>query len=222
MPVAVDPRTPVIVGSGQVTQRVPAIEDAREPIELMVEAAERAAEDAGAPELLRRADSIRVPQGLWKYENPARYLGERFGAERPETATSAIAGTSVQGMLNDAAAAILAGERDVVLIVGGEEPAPTGNDLTCLAYTVRKGESGALHRLLAPFAEHGVNLTAIHARPLAGTPWEYVFFLDVEGHPSEAHVAAACENAAGVANSYRILGAFPRAIAARRGGEGEA
>ena len=76
--------------------------------------------------------------------------------------------------------------------------------------------------LLAPFAEHGVNLTAIHARPLAGTPWEYVFFLDVEGHPSEARVAAACEAAAEVANSYRVLGAFPRAIPARRSGEGEA
>ena len=120
MPSAVDPRTPVIVGCGQVTQRVGALEDAREAIELMTLAAERAAEDAGAPELLRRADSIRVPQGLWKYENPARFLGERFGAERPETAGSAIAGTSVQSMLNDAAIEITRGRRDVVVIVGGE------------------------------------------------------------------------------------------------------
>ena len=120
MPSSIDPRTPVLVGCGQVTQRVASIEDAREPIELMAEAAERAAADAGAPGLLARADSIRVPQGLWKYRNPARFLGERFGADRPETVTAAIAGTSIQSMLNDAALGIASGARDVVLIVGGE------------------------------------------------------------------------------------------------------
>jgi acetyl-CoA C-acetyltransferase len=117
---ALDPRTPVIVGCGQVTQRVDQIEEASEAIELMSAAAEQAAADAGAPELLAMADSIRVPQGLWKYENPAAFLAERFGAQNPETATSAIAGTSVQSMLNDAAVGIAEGRRDVVLIVGGE------------------------------------------------------------------------------------------------------
>ncbi len=117
---AIHPRTPVIVGCGQVTQRVEHIDDAREAIALMRLAAERAAEDAGAPELLARTDSIRIPQGLWKYQNPARYLGEQFGAQNPETVGAAIAGTSVQSMLNDAAVGIASGERDVVLIVGGE------------------------------------------------------------------------------------------------------
>lgn len=116
----VDPRTPVLVGQGQVTQRVETLGEAREPLELMAEAMERAAADAGAPALLARADSIRVPQGLWKYQNPARVLGERFGATGFETATAAIAGTSVQSMLNDAALAIASGTRDVVVIVGAE------------------------------------------------------------------------------------------------------
>lgn len=104
------------------------------------------------------------------------------------------------------------------LVLGGEAPGASGNDLTMLAYTVRKAESGALHRLLEPFAKHGVNLTSIQARPLKGAPWEYVFFLDLEGHQSEAGVQAAFEEAGRVANSSRILGSFPRAREARREG----
>ncbi|MEN8159512.1 MAG: bifunctional chorismate mutase/prephenate dehydratase [Myxococcota bacterium] len=104
------------------------------------------------------------------------------------------------------------------LILGGEASAASGNDLTMLAFTVRKAESGALHRLLEPFARHGVNLTSIQARPLKGAPWEYVFFLDLEGHWSEPAVQAAYEEAGRVANSSRILGSFPRAREARREG----
>ena len=106
------------------------------------------------------------------------------------------------------------------LILGGEPPPPSGTDLTSLAYTVRKAESGALFRLLEPFAEAGVNLTAIHARPLKGTPWEYVFFIDLEGHHREERVQRACEAAGKLANSYRILGSFPRARAPRNGEAG--
>jgi chorismate mutase/prephenate dehydratase len=106
------------------------------------------------------------------------------------------------------------------LVLGGEPSEPTGNDLTSLIFTVRKGESGALYRLLEPFARHGVNLTSIQARPLKGTPWEYVFYFDLEGHPSEERVARACEEAAKLANSGRVLGAFPRAIQDRVGSEG--
>jgi chorismate mutase/prephenate dehydratase len=97
------------------------------------------------------------------------------------------------------------------LVLGGAPPPPSGNDLTMLAYTVRKAESGALHRLLEPFARHGVNLTSIQARPLKGAPWEYVFFLDLEGHQSEPRVREAVEAAGRVANSFRVLGSFPRA-----------
>ena len=106
------------------------------------------------------------------------------------------------------------------LILGGEPPPPSGADLTSLAYTVRKAESGALFGLLEPFAEAGVNLTAIHARPLKGTPWEYVFFIDLEGHQREERVRRACEAAGKLANSYRILGSFPRARAPRNGEAG--
>jgi chorismate mutase/prephenate dehydratase len=106
------------------------------------------------------------------------------------------------------------------VLVGGSPPPPSGNDLTSLAYTVRKAESGALYRLLEPFAENGVNLTSIQARPLKGTPWEYVFFLDLEGHISDERVRRAVEAAGRRANSYRVLGSFPRSLAARPRAEG--
>src|SRR5262245_54605535 len=102
------------------------------------------------------------------------------------------------------------------VVLGGAPPPPSGNDLTMLAYTVRKAESGALHRLLEPFARLGVNLTSIQARPLKGAPWEYVFFLDLEGHQSEPLVREAVEEAGRAANSFRVLGSFPRAREARR------
>ncbi|MBW2713386.1 MAG: prephenate dehydratase [Deltaproteobacteria bacterium] len=109
------------------------------------------------------------------------------------------------------------------VIVGNDSPASTGHDLTSVVYTIRRDESGALHRLIEPFARHGVTLTAIHSRPIRGHHWEYHFFLDLEGHPSEENVAIALREAATCADSYRILGSFPRAQAsAREATEGDA
>jgi acetyl-CoA C-acetyltransferase len=86
----------------------------------MIQAAERAAEDAGAPALLGALDSIRVPRGLWRYANPGALLRERFGAPGAETGMGPISGSTVQVMVADAAREIAAGQRDVVLVVGGE------------------------------------------------------------------------------------------------------
>jgi len=158
------------------------------------------------------------------------------GAERVETSSTVVAAarareeTGVAAIVNAAIppgpdlATLATGIEDRrdnttrFLILGGEPSAASGNDLTMLAFTVRKAESGALHRLLEPFARHGVNLTSIQARPLKGAPWEYVFFLDLEGHQSDAAVRAAHEEAGRVANSSRVLGSFPRAREARREG----
>ncbi len=101
------------------------------------------------------------------------------------------------------------------LVIGTEAPPPSGDDLTSVVFTIRKDESGALHRLLEPFASCGVNLTAIQLRPIHGKPWEYLFFLDLEGHCSESRVAEALESAARAANSYRVLGSFARAVRRR-------
>jgi chorismate mutase/prephenate dehydratase len=101
------------------------------------------------------------------------------------------------------------------LLLGRDQPEPSGNDLTSLVFTLRKDESGALHRLLDPFARCGVNLTSLQLRPLAGKPWEYLFFLDVEGHREDDRVREALAAASAVANSHRVLGSYPRAARRR-------
>lgn len=108
------------------------------------------------------------------------------------------------------------------VIVGHEQPARTGNDLTSVVFTTRKDQSGALYRLLDPFARYGVNLSAIQSRPIMGKPWEYLFFIDVEGHVSDDAVAKALAEAAEVAHSHKVLGSFPRAneLGKARAGKG--
>jgi chorismate mutase/prephenate dehydratase len=106
------------------------------------------------------------------------------------------------------------------LVIGQEGPAPSGDDLTSAVFTVRKDQSGTLYRLLEPFARYEVSLTAIQSRPIKGKPWEYLFFVDMEGHTSQDAVAKALDEAAAVAHSHKILGSYPRAR--RPGGEGAA
>jgi chorismate mutase/prephenate dehydratase len=96
------------------------------------------------------------------------------------------------------------------LLIGRQPPAVSGNDLTSVV-----DEAGGLYRLLEPFARCGVNLTSLHLRPIDGKPWEYLFFFDLEGHRSEAHVSEALEAAARVSNSHRVLGSFPRTVRRR-------
>ncbi len=99
-------------------------------------------------------------------------------------------------------------------VLGRSHPPPSGRDLSSALFTIRRDEAGGLVRLLQPFAEQRVNLTAIQLRPMLGKPWEYVFFLDFEGHCAEPAVAAALRGAAAVAHSHRVLGSYPRALRA--------
>lgn len=96
------------------------------------------------------------------------------------------------------------------LVIGGDSPPPSGDDLTLVIYTAR-AESGSLHQLLEPFAKAGVNLSAIQSRPIPGRPWEYLFYLDVDGHPDDPKVAGVLAETREIAASCRVLGAFPRA-----------
>jgi len=106
-----------------------------------------------------------------------------------------------------------------VLVIGKYQPPASGNALTSVVFTIRKDKAGGLHRLLEPMARLDVNLTSIQLRPYKGKPWEYLFFLDMEGHRTEAAVAEALQIASKVANSTRILGSFPRAESERASGD---
>ncbi|MCG8591088.1 MAG: hypothetical protein MJE66_17485, partial [Proteobacteria bacterium] len=94
-----DSRTPVLVGVASVQRARSDSDPGLQPVALMAEALERAAEDAGRPELLARADSIRIPRGFFRDPDPARQLAERFGAAgaRTEIAEIGVLQTTLLG-----------------------------------------------------------------------------------------------------------------------------
>ncbi len=114
----IDPRTPVIVGVGQVNISEG---EAPEPTELLAEAARRAAADAGAVALLAQLDSIRVVHILSRrYPDPATLVAERLGVEVRQTVYTTDGGNTPQLLVDATAEAIGRGELDVALIGGGE------------------------------------------------------------------------------------------------------
>lgn len=118
----IEPRTPVLVGVGAITQasddRDPA--DLLEPIDLMVAAVRGAADDAHAPGLLSAVELIAVPKGIWGYGDPGRVVAERIGAATSTRTVLAEVGVLQQTMIDQACAAIAAGDLDVAVICGGE------------------------------------------------------------------------------------------------------
>jgi chorismate mutase/prephenate dehydratase len=99
------------------------------------------------------------------------------------------------------------------LVLGRKLFKPSGKDKTTLLVSARHtDESGALYRLLEPFAQHGVNLTRIESRPSRRKKWDYVFFMDVEGHAEEAGLAKALTQLEKRASLFRVLGSYPQAV----------
>ena len=87
-------------------------------------------------------------------------------------------------------------------------PAPTGKDCTSLVLSV-PNRPGAVHDLLVPLKTHGVSMTRIESRPARTGQWEYYFYIDLEGHPSQPNVAAAMQELREVSAFYKVLGTYP-------------
>jgi chorismate mutase / prephenate dehydratase len=99
------------------------------------------------------------------------------------------------------------------LVLGRKLFAPSGADRTTLLVSVGHTDApGALHRLLEPLARHRVSLTRIESRPSRRRKWDYVFFMDLEGHAQEPHVARALGALRQRASLFRVLGSYPRAV----------
>ena len=115
-----DPRTPVLIGTGQVVQRAEGLDDALDAVGMMVQAIEKAAADAGLTSV-PNPDSIRVVNLLsWKYGNPAQFIAEDLKLSPRELGYSAMGGNTPQTLVNAASRQILAGELDLVILTGGE------------------------------------------------------------------------------------------------------
>jgi chorismate mutase/prephenate dehydratase len=100
------------------------------------------------------------------------------------------------------------------VVLGNLEPAPTGRDRTSLVMSA-DNKPGAVHALLTPLAENGVSMSRIESRParaLRGGLWEYVFFVDLEGHRQDGRVAAALEALRRLAPFLKVLGSYPAAL----------
>jgi len=97
------------------------------------------------------------------------------------------------------------------LVIGNQDVAASGKDKTSLVISA-PNRPGAVHDLLVPFAKHGVSMSKLESRPAKSGLWEYVFFVDIEGHQADAKVAAALKELKQVAAFVKILGSYPVSI----------
>jgi acetyl-CoA C-acetyltransferase len=118
--VTLDPRTPVLVGSGQFLHRAADVDDGLDPATLMCEAIGKAVHDTGLA-TLSQVDSLRVVSLLsWKYGNPALVVAQQLGMSATEYALSTMGGNSPQSLVNRTAQQIQAGELDIAVLTGAE------------------------------------------------------------------------------------------------------
>jgi chorismate mutase/prephenate dehydratase len=87
-------------------------------------------------------------------------------------------------------------------------PEASGQDCISLVVSV-PNRAGAVHDLLVPLKTHGVSMTRFESRPAKSGQWEYFFYIDLRGHPSQAHVAAALGDLQGLCAFYKVLGVYP-------------
>ncbi len=97
------------------------------------------------------------------------------------------------------------------LVIGRQQVAPCGTDKTSLLVSTRN-RPGALHRLLAPLAQHGISMTRIESRPSRRSTWDYVFFVDIEGHLQDDKVKEALAALEQEAALFKVLGSYPAAV----------
>ena len=89
-----------------------------------------------------------------------------------------------------------------------QTPPPSSKDCTSLIVSV-PNHPGAVHDLLVPLKHHGVSMTRFESRPARTGQWEYYFYIDIDGHPSQPHVSAALTELRALCAFYKVLGTYP-------------
>jgi len=97
------------------------------------------------------------------------------------------------------------------LVLGNYEPKTTGRDKTSLVLSAAN-RSGAVYEMLTPFANRGVSMSKFESRPSKAALWEYLFFVDIEGHVDDANVTAALVELRKIAGYVKVLGSYPAAV----------
>ena len=95
-------------------------------------------------------------------------------------------------------------------VLGKQDCSPTGEDKTSIVFLL-KHRPGTLHEALGEFSGRGINLTKIESRPTRQKPWEYNFYLDFEGHRSDAAIKEALGRVEDISVFLKVLGSYPKA-----------
>jgi acetyl-CoA C-acetyltransferase len=114
-----NPNTPVLVGVGQIMNKISSLDETKEPLAMMLGACRLAEADTGTS-MLAQVQSVRVIRGVWNYENPARYIADAIGAAGAQTVGTLFGGNQNQAVVNQCSREILAGAFDLILITGAE------------------------------------------------------------------------------------------------------
>lgn len=185
-------------------------------------------------QLLSRAGSLKAVKKVYSHSQSLAQCRRWLGEHLPDVTTAVVSSNAEAARLasHETDAAAIAGsaageiyEVPVVaadiedrpgnttrfLVIGRDRPSPSGRDKTSLLVSSRN-RPGALHRLLSPLAARGVSLTRIESRPARSGLWEYVFFMDIEGHAEDDYIREALEELQSEAAFLKLLGAYPRAV----------
>jgi chorismate mutase/prephenate dehydratase len=137
----------------------------------------------------------------------------RRAAEEPGTAAVAGESAAVHYKLDLLASNIEDEPNNTTrfLVLGNYEPGPSGRDKTSLVLSANN-RAGAVYEMLTPFATRGVSMTKFESRPSKVALWEYLFFVDIEGHRDDANVAAALVEVGKIAGYIKVLGSYPAAV----------
>jgi chorismate mutase/prephenate dehydratase len=89
-------------------------------------------------------------------------------------------------------------------------PAPAASGKDCISLVVSvANRPGAVHDILVPLKDHGVSMTRFESRPARSGQWEYYFYIDLQGHPSQPHVKAALAELQHLCAFFKVLGTYP-------------
>ena len=97
------------------------------------------------------------------------------------------------------------------LVIGNRNVLASGNDKTSVLVSVHN-VPGALYEMLQPIAQNNISMTRIESRPSRQGVWDYVFYIDLEGHREDAAVAAALAELKARTFAVKVLGSYPRAV----------
>ncbi|MFM9878800.1 MAG: prephenate dehydratase [Burkholderiaceae bacterium] len=140
--------------------------------------------------------------------------GARLAASNPAWAGIASERAAAEYGLHTCAAAIqddaFNRTRFAVVCLPQTLPQPPASARDCVSLIVSvANRPGAVHDLLAPLKKHGVSMTRFESRPARSGEWEYYFYLDIQGHVSQSHVAAALADLQALCAFYKLLGCYP-------------